>query len=228
MGVCNFFNGQILLSIEMNILLVKSTCGTTLIWREKNLGTEIHTFTSLKELTEFLVSLIGQYRMVFEDYSQWLGSMLRDFEATHKNEEWYQKCAALQKNLRNQPKKVPETKEKGKKKGKNAKGNKDEVSCWVQSGDIWLSFTEQGQTEILFEAIEKINEKIQEIDRFKGTVQQLSRLGLGMTVNYIVYLEEDVPKKIVLKSKANLKEDEVFKFNTELSVPAFYSSFDNK
>jgi len=83
---------------------------------------------------------------------------------------------------------------------------------------------EQGQTEILFEAIEKINLKIQEIEKFKAAVQQLARLGLGTSVSYIVYIEEDIPKKIVLKPKANSKGDEVFKFIGELTVPAFYNS----
>ena len=115
---------------------------------------------------------------------------------------------------------------KPKKGGKGAKG-KEEVSCWIQSGDIAISFTEQGQTEILFEAIEKINVKIQEFEKFKGTVQQLARFGLGTTVNYIVYIEEDVPKKIVLKQKAAAKGDESFKFMAELSVPAYYSSPEN-
>ena len=75
----------------------------------------------------------------------------------------------------------------------------------------------------MFEAIEKINLKIQENEKFKVTVQQLARLGLGTTVNYIVYIEDDIPKKIVLKPKANAKGDEAFKFVTELSVPAFYT-----
>ena len=192
----------------------------------KKVGTEIQTFTSLKELTEFIVNQTSQYKALFEDYSQWLGTLLRDCETAHKNEEWYQKSAALQKNLRAQSKKPQETAKKGKKGAKGAKG-KEEPSCWVQSGDIALSFTEQGQTEILFEAIEKINIKIQEYEKFKATVQQLARLGLGTAVNYIVYIEEDVPKKIVLKPKANIKGDEAFKFMTELSVPAFCSSFDN-
>ena len=189
------------------------------------MGTEIRTFASLKDLTEFLTGQTLQYRALFEDYSQWLGTLLRDFESSHKNEEWYQKSAALQKNLRSSSKKPPETADKGKNGSKNAKG-KEQSSPWVLSGDIPISFTEQGQTEILFEAIEKINRKIQENEKFKATVQQLARLGLGTTVNYIVYIEEDIPKKIVLKPKANAKGDEVFKFMAELSVPAFYISDD--
>jgi len=159
-----------------------------------------------------------QYKGLYEDYSQWLGTLLRDLEGTHKNDEWFQKSAALQKTLKAVSKKPPEASEKGKKGGKGK-----EESAWVQSGDILISFTDQGQAEILFEALEKIKVKMQETDKFKLTVQQLSRLGLGATISYIVYFEEDIPKKIVLKPKANGKGDEVFKFAAELSVPAFLS-----
>ena len=64
--------------------------------------------------------------------------------------------AVVQKNLKGSSKKPAEDKA-----SKGGKG-KEESSCWVQSGDVAISFTEQGQTEILFEAIEKINMKIQE------------------------------------------------------------------
>ena len=184
----------------------------------RKLGTEIRTFTSIKEITDFLINQTSQFRALFDDYSQWLGTLLRDFASTHKSEEWYQKSAALQKNLKNQSKKPAESANKGK---KGSKG-KTEDSTWVKSGEISISYTEQGQTEILFEAIEKINSKIQQIEKFKDAVQQLARLGLGTTVNYIVYIDEDIPKKIVLKPKAN-KGDESFKFSTELSVPAFFN-----
>ena len=187
----------------------------------KILGTEIHTFTSLKDLTEYITIQTSQYKSLFEDYSQWLGTVLRDAETSHKNEDWYQKSAALQKTLKAQSKKPVDT-DKSKKGGKGGK-DKEETSAWVQSGDVSISFTEQGQTEILFLAIEKINSKIQEFEKFKGTVQQLARLGLGTTVNYIVYIEEDVPRKIVLKQKATDKGGEAFKFMAELSVPAYYS-----
>ncbi len=186
------------------------------------MGTEIRTFTSLKDITEFLANQTSQYKALFEDYSQWLGTVLRDAESKHKSDEWFKKSATLQKTLKAQSKKPPET-DKSKKGGKGAKG-KEEESPWIQTGDIAISFTEQGQTEILFEAIEKINAKIQDYEKFKGTVQQLTRLGLGQTVNYIVYLEEDVPKKRVLKQKANPKGDDTFKFMTELSVPAYMSA----
>ncbi len=182
--------------------------------------TEIQTFTSLKDIQEYLLNQTSQYKAAFEDYSQWLGSLLRNFESAHKNDAWYQKSAALQKTLKVQSKKPPAT-DKNKKGG--AKGKTAEESPWVQSGDVMLSFTEQGQTEILFDVIEKISQKMQATEKFKGTVQQLTRLGLGTTVDYILYIEDDIPKKIVLKPKANAKGSEVFKFITELTVPAYYS-----
>ena len=180
------------------------------------MGTEIRTFNSLKELTEFLTNQTLQYKALFEDYSQWLGTLLRDFESSHKNEEWYQKMAVVQKNLKGSSKKPAEDKA-----SKGGKG-KEESSCWVQSGDVAISLNESQRRKIV-EAILKINMKIQETEKFKETAQQLARLGLGTTVSYVVYVEEDIPKKIVLKPKGNSKGDEAFKFITELSVPAFYS-----
>ncbi len=91
-----------------------------------------------------------------------------------------------------------------------------------------LSSTEQGQAEVLFEAIEKIGDKIQDMEKFKATVQQLERIGLGKNVNYIVYIEDDIPRKIVVHAKSGLPEEEAFKFAAELEVPAFYSDFGNK
>jgi hypothetical protein len=182
------------------------------------LGVELRTFTSLKDISEYVANQTSQCKALFEDYSQWLGTVLRDAEGKHKSEEWFQKSTALQKTLKSQAKKPPEP-DKSK---KGVKG-KEEESPWIQTGDISIAFTEQGQSELLFEAIEKISVKIQEYEKFKGTIQQLTRLGLGQTVNYIVYLEEDLPKKIVLKQKATAKGDDLFKFDTELMVPAYYS-----
>jgi hypothetical protein len=184
------------------------------------MGTEIRQFTSIKEIVDFITNQILQNKSLFEDYSQWLGTLLRDFESNHKNDEWYQKTAAIQKNLKTQSKQPPE-KSPGNKKTK-AKGGKGEAdSVWVYSGELQISFVDEAQTQILFEAIEKIKAKIQEFEKFKLAIQQLSRLGLGTSVTYLIYLEEDSPKKIVLKPRGNAKGNESFKFAAEFSVPAF-------
>ena len=188
------------------------------------MGTELRTFTTLKETNEYMVDQTSQYKTLFEDYSQWLGSLLRTAEAEHKNDDWYQKSAALQKNLKGPLKKSPENKAAGKKGGK---GKNTASSCWVQSGNVMLSSTEQGQVEILFEAIEKISEKLTELEKFKATIQQLERIGLGKNVNYIVYLEDDIPKKIVIRSKGT-QFDDGFKFATELSVAAAFNTISNE
>jgi hypothetical protein len=184
------------------------------------MGTEILQFTSIKDIVDYASNQISQNKAFFEDYSQWLGTLLRDFEKDHKDEEWYKKTAAIQKNLRSQSKQPPAKSSNDKKvKGKGGKG--DAESCWVCSGDLQISFADEAQTQILFEAIEKIKAKIQEFEKFKLAIQQLSRLGLGTTVAYLIYIEDDNPKKIVLKSRGNVKGDESFNFAAEFSVPAF-------
>jgi hypothetical protein len=81
------------------------------------LGTEIRTFATLKETNDFLIDQAAQYKALFDDYSQWLGSLLRTTESEHKNDEWYQKSAALQKTLKGSaPKKAPEPKTGAKKR----------------------------------------------------------------------------------------------------------------
>ena len=179
------------------------------------MGTEIRSFNSIKDIVDYSTNQVLQYKSLFEDYSQWLGTLLRDFEKEHKNEEWYKKVATIQKTLKNQSKQTPE-----KTKGKKVKGKGEVQSCWIQSGGLEISFSEEAQTQILFEAIEKIKVKIQEFEKFRLAIQQLSRLGLGTTVTYLIYLEDDTPKKIVLKSKGIAKGDENFKFEASFSVPA--------
>ncbi len=181
------------------------------------MGTEIRTFTTLKDITEFITDQLGQHKALFEDYSQWLGTLLRDCEANHKDKDWYQKSAAMQKTAKAPPKKAPEKKQGG------GKGKKNESSIWIPSGSILLSSTEQGQAEVLFDAIEKIGEKITELEKLKGSIVQLERIGLGKNVNYILYIEEDVPKKIVVQPKSKSSDDGAFKYATELSIQAFYS-----
>jgi hypothetical protein len=180
------------------------------------MGTEIRTFNTLKDINEYVIDQTEQHRALYEDYSQWLGTLLRDCEANHKNEDWYQKTAAASKTAKAPAKKAPEKKPA-------AKGKKgEEDSIWVPSGNILLSSTDQGQAEILFEAIEKIGSKISELEKLKGSVQQLERIGLGKNVNYILYIEDDVPKKIVVQPKA-ANTDNSFKYATEMSIQAYYN-----
>jgi hypothetical protein len=41
------------------------------------MGTEIRTFRSMKEMSDSLADQIAQYKNLSEDYSEWLGSLLR-------------------------------------------------------------------------------------------------------------------------------------------------------
>jgi len=170
----------------------------------------MRTFYSLKEMDDYVNDQTNQYKALSEDYSQWLGSLLRDSGDAGKS-------AAFQKNMRSSAKKNMDT---GRSPKKNAEGKskKDQNSGWIQAGDVLLCSTEQGEAEILFEAIEEINKKIQSLEKFRATLQQIERIGPGKNVNYIIYIKDDVPEKIVVRTKSNGQDNENFSFAADFTV----------
>jgi len=160
------------------------------------LVTEIRSFYSLKELSESLEEDIDSYKAVIEEYSQQLGSLLRDMEATHGNEEWFKKISSLQKS----PKKGKEKKKAG------------SSSDWVAFKDIMISKDKQGEAQILFEAIEEMNNKVARLVKIKDTVEDLKKLGLGEDVIYLTYVHDEVPERIVLRRKGGEEISGKFEF----------------
>jgi len=175
------------------------------------MGTEIRTFYSLKELDEAIKEQVEFYKSLVDDYSQWLGSFLRDYEETYGDEEWFKNLAALSKSFKAE-RKAKKSEKKGKKK------KKEKGSIWVNFKELMLSASEQGEAEILFEAIEKINQKIERLEKIMAAVEDLERVGLGKDVLYITYINEGIPEKIVLKHKKGEEFAEKFKFIADFSV----------
>jgi len=141
--------------------------------------TEIRNFHSLKELSESLEDEISFYTDAGEEYGQRLGSLLREKETTHGDEEWFKALSGLQKA----PK---ESKSKGKSKGKGKK-KKGGNSGWIQFKDIMLSTEEYGEAQILFDAIEDIKSRVNRLEKIKEDIEDLKRLGLGENILYITY-----------------------------------------
>lgn len=172
-----------------------------------DLLTEIRTFYSLKEIREGIEAEISQYKLLLEDYSQWLGSLLRSPESA-KNQEQIKKAAEFQKVLRTGGRKS------GKKEGKKL----DTSTEWVQFRDIMLCADELGEAEILFEAIEELKDKIEKLEKAKNSIVDLERYGLGKEVLYITYIHDGVPEKIVFKQKKGVGTAEKFEFLADFSV----------
>jgi hypothetical protein len=63
-----------------------------LVLRLDGFLTEIRTFYSLKEIRENIDVEISQYKLLLEDYTQWLGSLLRNPQSS-KSQEWVKKTA---------------------------------------------------------------------------------------------------------------------------------------
>jgi len=170
-------------------------------------STEIRTFYSLKEIRESIEAGINQYKSLLEDYSQWLGSLLRNPESL-KNQEQTKKIAELQKVLRAGGR-------KGSKKEEKKLGTSTE---WVQFKDVMLCADSVGEAEILFEAAEELKNKIDRLEKAKNSVVDLERYGLGKELLYITYIHDGVPEKIVFKPKKGVEAAEKFEFIADFSI----------
>lgn len=168
--------------------------------------TEIRTFYSLKEIREIAEDQLNQYKMMLEDYTQWLGTLLRSPERS-KDQEWNKKTADLQKILK-----------AGSRKG----GKKDEKpntsTEWVQFKELMLCADDFGEAEIIFEAVEQIKSNVDKLEKVKNSLVDLERYGVGKDVLYITYLHDGIPEKILFKVRRGSELTEKFKFIADFSV----------
>ncbi len=166
-----------------------------------NLVTEIRNFYSLKELSESVEDEINSYKTAVEEYSKRLGFFLRELEATHGDQEWFKEISALQKSSKKE-------KTKSKKKG----------SSWTTFKDIMLSADKQGEAEMLFEVIEEMNRKVMKLEKFRDTIEDLKKFGLGKDILYVTYVRDEIPEKLVLRKKGEKEMAEKFEFIAEFST----------
>jgi len=174
------------------------------------LTTEIRSFYSLQDLRENVEQKIVQFKALGEEYSQWLGSLLRDLASTHSNEEWFKSVSALERYAK---------KGGGRKEGEKKKGGKEKaLADWVVVKGVMLNASDQGEVEILFDAIEEIKRKIEQLTKVKEAVEDLERLALGKEIIYVAYVHDGVPEKIVLRHKKGGEVSEKFTYVADFSM----------
>lgn len=156
--------------------------------------TEMVRFRSLQELTALIDSEISSYLSRKEEYSEQLGDFLREAEEKYGEEDWFKELS-LEKLGQAGGKKKKSKKKKGKKKGKKSA----EPEGWIPFRSVSLSSSIQGEAEIMFEAIEAITNKLEELQETKESVMELRGVGLGNDVEYICFLNDGVLKKMVIK-----------------------------
>jgi hypothetical protein len=169
-------------------------------------GTEIRSYYSIKEIAEGVEEEIEVYRSAADEYSQWLGSFLRDTEATIEDKKDLKRLKDLQKG------KIRKTK-------KEKKSRKTQESdLWIQLGDLSLTSAMQGEAEVLFDAVEEINKKIEKLENVKDAIKKLEESGLGSNVVYVTLICDGVPMKIVVRPKREGELDSKFQFEADFSI----------
>jgi hypothetical protein len=171
------------------------------------ISTEIRTFYSLKEIREHIERETEQCQTLLEDYSQWLGTLLRNPESS-KNQEWVKKTAELQKVLKSGSRKASKKEEK-------SAGSSTE---WTQFKEVMLSADLLGEAEILFEAVEELKDRIDRLQKAKNSVADLERYGLGKELLYVTYVHDGVPERIVFKPRKGADAAEKFVFAADFSI----------
>jgi len=158
------------------------------------LPVEIRDFSSLNELSEFLDKEIAWYENLLKDYSEKLGSLLR--EQGFSSEE-------IEKILQQRGFKRQAAGNKGKKgkKGKKEKGPPSEG--WFSFRGLLFSADKQGKAEIFFESVDKIEETINKMKETRTLIEELQKTGLGPGLAYSVYLLNGVPEKIFVQKAEN-------------------------
>jgi hypothetical protein len=173
------------------------------------LTTEIRSFYSLHDLRENVEEKVVQFKALGEEYSQWLGSLLRDLESAHSNEEWFKSVSALERYAK---------KGGGRKEGEKKGGKEKAMAEWVVVKGVMLNSSDQGEVEILFDAIEEIKRKIEQLTKVKEAVEDLERLALGKEIIYVTYVHDGVPEKIVLRHKRGGEVSEKFTYIADFSM----------
>ncbi len=179
----------------------------------EGLGTEIRSFHSLRDLRESIEEEIDQYEAVVDEYSQWLGSFLRDLKETQGNEEWFKRVSSFQKPLKEKTKRESKKDIKGEKRRKAGTSTE-----WISYKGLLLGASEQGEAEILFDAIEELNKKSEQLRKVKSALENLEKSTLGKDMIYITYVHDGVPEKIVLRHKKVKEFAEKLNFAADFSV----------
>lgn len=179
------------------------------------LVTEIMETRSLQELVTLVEDEISRYLFRKEGHSERLGNFLRKSEEKHGGEDWFKRLSLGEKLPKGKAK--AKKKEKGgkKKKKKGKKGGIPEE--WVSFQSMLLSSSVQGEAELMFDAIEAITAKVEELEEAKASIEELRSVGLGDDVRYLVLLRDGVPKKIVIKP-TGAEAIQKFKFSRGFTV----------
>jgi len=155
--------------------------------------TEIVTFHSLQELSLQIEADIYSFLSQKEEYSERLGNFLRDAEDKHSDEDWFKQLSLDKLGGGSSSEK------KGKKKGSKKKKGKKEPDHWILFKGMQLSSSIQAEAEIMFNTIEALSQKLDEMEEAKKAVEELRSVGLGSEVNYICFIQDGVLKKIIIK-----------------------------
>ncbi|HIE18452.1 TPA: hypothetical protein EYP75_01865 [Candidatus Bathyarchaeota archaeon] len=145
---------------------------------------EIRDFLSLNELNEYLEKEISWYENIFREYSERLGSLLREQGLSSEEIEKILREGGLTRRAAG---------------GKGKKGKNLPSEGWFSFKGILFSADKQGKAEILFESMENAEKVIKKMKEVRTLIEELQKTGFGHGLAFSVYLVDGVPEKIFVQ-----------------------------
>ena len=145
---------------------------------------EIRDFLSLNELNEYLEKEIDWYGKIFKEYSERLGSLLREQGLSSEEIEKILQEGGLTRRAAG---------------GKGKKGKNLPSEGWFSFKGLLFSADKQGKAEILFESIENVEKILNRMKEIRTLIEELQKTGFGPGLSFSVYLVDGVPEKIFVQ-----------------------------
>jgi len=172
-------------------------------------------------MREAITLQIKELEKQIDEYSKLIGEKIRTAQKSGEKDEEFDELKAKLQGTNKDPKNKSNKSKSNKDKTKQKKSKKQKSTKWFELDGVQI-FTEmglKGELELYFEAIEFLNEHLENLQKIKKTVDGIIDKGLKDDMGCIVYHEFNMPYQIAFQ-KSNVQREKFSFKSTIEAIPA--------
>ena len=187
----------------------------------------VSRYHSKEDMREAIALQIKELEKQIDEYSKLIGEKIRIAQESGEQDEEFNELKAKLQGTDDDPKNKTNKNKTNKNKTKKKKSKKQKSTKWFELDGVQI-FNEmglKGELELYFEAVEFLNERLENLQKIKKTVDGIIDKGLKDDMSCIVYHELNMPYQIAFQ-KSNVQRKK-FSFKstieaipTTIEVPA--------